>query len=813
MQDSFQSDKLESRLRRVEQEKEGGYDKRTEHIDSNGESVFINRLVLEDSPYLLQHAHNPVNWFPWGSEAFATAKKEKKPVFLSIGYSTCHWCHVMEVESFDNVEVAKVLNQHFISIKMDREQYPDIDEIYMTGVQLMSGQGGWPMSNFLLSDGKPFFGATYFPAPSFINLLEQIAGSWSAKYQEIESSAVSITEAINRILNDRKESESFDERLVENMLQALSQREDKSYGGLAGQPKFPQEPLLLFMLDQVAQRRALSSWAFVDRALEGMARGGLYDQVAGGFHRYSVDSQWLVPHFEKMMYNQSQLSLTYLQAFQLSGNPFFERICRNTLNYVLRDMQLPEGGFYSATDADSEGEEGTFFVWKPAELLDLMSESEYDFFTSVYGVSDSGNFEGSNILCLNRSLFDQAADQITHEGQEDFYQRLDKLLNLIYHAREHRQHPLRDDKVIVAWASAMATSLAKASEVIVNKDWLLAAERTVDLIARENVLKDNSLKRIYLQQVVSIAGQLEDYANYCQALLTLFDITRKTDYFSRAVVTMNVALAEFWDDEADSFYLSPLQQVGPLLTRSRNASDGAILSPVATALECLYMLSRREALLECSVVLDRDAEVAMCGEINAEANKTNSFNYLAYADRCAAALTAHINENPMSHASLLRVLATKGANPLNSVQYAGGGRARVALCNRQRTTEGQMSFEIEIVLQAGWHVTAPFANSSAIDLSVAEPVWEDGNIPLQVFLQTDELHWELQDCSYPEFDAELDFSGKKIPIYEDHKSVTVNLIRSDHPANPLSFSPKIEVTLQLCNDQSCLLPETLEFLA
>jgi uncharacterized protein YyaL (SSP411 family) len=812
MQASFLSDKLESRLRKVEQEKEGGYDKRTEHIDSNGDSIFINRLVLEDSPYLLQHAHNPVNWYPWGTEAFAVAKQERKPVFLSIGYSTCHWCHVMEIESFDNIEVAKVLNQHFISIKMDREQYPDIDEIYMTGVQLISGQGGWPMSNFLLPDGKPFFGATYFPALSFINLLEQIVGSWSEKYQEIESSASSITEAINRILNDQKELQSFDEKLVEDMLQALSQKEDKSYGGLAGQPKFPQEPLLLFMLDQVAQQGRLSSWVFVDRALEGMARGGIYDQVAGGFHRYSVDSHWLVPHFEKMMYNQSQLSLIYLQAFQLSGNPFFERICRNTLNYVLRDMQLPEGGFYSATDADSEGEEGTFFVWKPTELQNLMSESEYDFFTSVYGVSESGNFEGSNILHLNRSLSDQAADQITRESQGDFYQHLDKLLKLIYRAREDRPRPLRDDKLIVAWASAMANSLAKASEVMVNQDWLMAAERTVDLIARENVQKDNRLKRIYLQQVVSIAGQLEDYANYCQALLTLFDITKKPDYFSRAAATMNVAIGEFWDDEAGSFYLSPLQQVGPLLTRSRNASDGAILSPVATALECLYMLSRHEALLDYSVVLDGEAEFAVSREVNYKAKRTNNFNYLAYADRCAAALTANINENPMSHASLLRVLATKGANPLNSVQYAGGGRARVALCNRQRTAGGQMTFEIEIDLQPGWHVIAPFVNVPAIDVPVTEPFGQDDNIPLQVFLHAGELHWELQGCSYPKSDAELEFAGKKIPIYEDRKSVRVYLDRSDYPENSLSFSPKIGITLQLCSDQNCLLPETLEFL-
>ena len=458
---------IEEELRDVEASKEGGYDKRTEHLNEDGSAVFINRLIREDSPYLLQHAHNPVNWYPWGDEAFEIAKQEYKPIFLSIGYSTCHWCHVMEVESFDNVEIAKVLNEHFISIKMDREQYPDIDEAYMTGVQLMSGHGGWPMSNFMLNDGRPFFGATYFPPPTFMKLLQQIAEAWNEKFDELESSATKIGEAIDRILSERKKAASLEPEINNHVSQALFQREDRSLGGLAGAPKFPQEPLLLFMLDYGERHRHVNAVEFASRSMEAMGRGGIYDQVAGGFHRYSVDAEWLVPHFEKMLYNQSQLSLVNLHAYRVSGNPFFKRVLFQTLEYVLRDMQLPEGGFYSATDADSEGAEGIFFLWSVEQLQDALSKDEAKLIVDVFGVSESGNFEGSNILTFSKTFAD-------HEEQfgPEFENKLDSILKKLYQVREQRIHPLRDDKLIVAWSSAMITSLAKAGDYFSQKHFL-----------------------------------------------------------------------------------------------------------------------------------------------------------------------------------------------------------------------------------------------------------------------------------------------------------------------------------------------------
>ena len=417
-------DMLEQDLRLAERNKEGTYEKRTDHFHTDGTTVFINRLIYEDSPYLLQHAHNPVNWFPWGAEAFEVAQSTNLPIFLSIGYSTCHWCHVMEVESFDNVEVAKVLNESFVSIKMDREQYPDIDEIYMTGLQLISGHGGWPMSNFLLPNGKPFFAATYFPPPNFVKLLLQISEHWKNRRTELEESANKISDSIGRMIASERRTVPLDEGLSKTVAQALFHREDRSHGGLAGAPKFPQEPLLLFMLERGIRDNNSNAVDFVTRALEAMGRGGIYDQVAGGFHRYSVDAEWLVPHFEKMLYNQSQLALLYLLTYRFFGDKYFARICKQTIRYVLRDLQLPEGGFYSATDADSEGAEGLFFTWDKDELNKTLGKDEFGLVVDVFGVSEEGNFEGSNILYLTNSF-----EHFQGKYGRDFEFKLDSILN------------------------------------------------------------------------------------------------------------------------------------------------------------------------------------------------------------------------------------------------------------------------------------------------------------------------------------------------------------------------------------------------
>lgn len=694
----------------------------------------------------------------------------------------------MEVESFDNVEVARILNEHFISIKLDREQFPDIDEVYMTGVQIMSGHGGWPMSNFLLPDGKPFFGATYFPAAGFMQLLRQVVDAFQNKYAELEKSATQISEAIARYLSARKPPVKFDPELTETMLQALLQREDRSYGGLAGAPKFPQEPILSWMLDRVARNRELETLAFIERALNGMGEGGIYDQVAGGFHRYSVDAQWLVPHFEKMLYNQSQLGLVYLQAWQLTHNEFFRRVCAQTLSYVVRDMQMPEGGFYSATDADSEGEEGTFFTWSSAQLEALLSPEEMQLLLHVYDISSAGNFEGSNILSLRKGMVQLARES----GRDDFYPALDTILGKLFKARAERIPPLRDDKRIVAWNAAMISTLARAAYAFDNSSWLTVAERAAENIWQKNVLIDASglrLSRIYLNGAVSIAGQLEDYANLTEALLVLFDITANVAYLQRSTLLFSAALREFHDADSGGFFLSPLRQHGPALTRSRSAADGATISAVATALECMLALQERNALWQSQQTGLTDLHTGLMDCINA--------------------LSAAVNESPMSHTSVLRALAQQQRGSIDNIQYAGNGLARIAVRKlAQNATSAKV--QLSLTLQPGWHVTANRVGPMAAP--TAEPAPESSG-SFKICIADEERHWQLASCaiSGSAEAATRDMQTTHAPVYVGNVEFTLAFNRTAASADALTPSIGFLVDIQLCNDHSCLLPDKLQF--
>jgi len=767
---------LETELRSIEQAKQGAYDKRTEHLDEKGRALFINRLIREDSPYLLQHAHNPVNWFPWGAEAFQQAKLQNKPVFLSIGYSTCHWCHVMEVESFDNTEVAEVLNRDFICIKMDREQYPDVDEIYMTGVQLVSGQGGWPMSSFLLADGRPFFGATYFPATAFISLLNQISQTWKERYDEIESSAGQIAVAIDRILSDRKQASSLHNDIVTNTIDALLQREDRSFGGLSGEPKFAQEPLLLLLLDHARRQRDIKVVGFVDRALEGMGQGGVYDQISGGFHRYSVDAQWLVPHFEKMLYNQSQLGLVYLEAYELTGKPFFKRICEQTLHYVERDMQLPEGGFYSATDADSEGREGTFFVWNMEELQQALEPAELEIVSLLYSPSEVGNFEGSNILNLSKPL----AEFAEKSEDDNFYEILDRILRKLYEVREQRIHPLRDDKLIVAWTSAMIFTFARAASTLKNPAFLSVAEKAASFVWDVNVDAQHSLQRIYLNGAVSIPGQLEDYANFSQALIQLFDLTNKSEYLQNAHALMNVAIQEFWDTGNDGFFLGPEQQAGLQLTRSRNASDGATLSAVATTFHCLLQLDRRSALLTNN-------------------SGSNDMSFRERIDLGIASLLGNINDNPLSYPGMLKIMTELEQGSRDPVQWLDCGRAKLSCYRAEMGADDELIVQVDLVLMEGWHISS--TNEAKDTVS-----------PIEISISNAEHHWRMIECEIPPANAELNIGGVGcIPVYENELSMQAILKRTSLAADDLSHSVELQVSLQLCNHENCLLPNSIFF--
>ena len=770
---SSESSPLEQQLRAVETAKSGSYEKRTEHIDEAGEAIFINRLIEEDSPYLLQHAHNPVNWYAWGAEAFELAARENKPVFLSIGYSTCHWCHVMEVESFDNVEVAKLLNQHFVSIKMDREQYPDIDEIYMTGVQLVTGQGGWPMSNFLLPDGRPFFGATYFRPEQFLQLLRQIVEAWTNKYSELETSAASIHAAIGRLLNVAADKQSLDENIFPVTVQALQQRQDRNYGGLSGAPKFPQEPILQFLLDQAVRERDVEAFEFVSRALESMARGGICDQVGGGFHRYSVDEVWLVPHFEKMLYNQSQLGLLYSEMARLTGSSFFMRTTARTLDYVLREMQLPEGGFYSATDADSEGSEGTFFLWTPAQIQSVLEDSDAELICQVFGVSRAGNFEASNILHLQDTY-----EQLVATHGADVMSRLDLALEKLYRAREKRIHPLRDDKLIVAWAATMAGTMAQAGHSLKQVRWIQAAEAAIDLIVSRNLQASGLLWRIYLDGQVSVPAQLEDYANLIQALLLLFRITGNEERLRVAHQLMATVVDEFHEAETGSFYLGPRQQVGPQLVRSSSASDGATISATATLLEGLWWLEKLSGLLD--------------GDVSA-------LRYRQLRHQALSAMATEINNNSLSHCSLMRVYRLSEQGSREAIQFAAGGLVRIALS--KEITGKDAVLQVEVSCADDWHLVAGDKNSSNGDIAA-----------FVVKTAEQEERWQVSRIDYPAAGDRLHLPGtdSETAVYAGGFSFGVYL-QGDESSTAFDSFVSVEITLQACSGERCLLPESLTF--
>ena len=487
---------LAERLRAAVAEKGSGYEPRTHHLRPDGGAKYTNRLILEDSPYLVQHAHNPVDWYSWGPEAFARAKREGKPIFLSIGYSTCHWCHVMERESFESEDIARLLNESFVAIKMDRERRPDVDELYMTAVQLFTGRGGWPMSTFLTPEGKPFFGGTYYPPDRFSTLLGRVRDAWLNQRPQLVERAEEITERVRQITGSRGKAQKVGREVIDKALAQVVARYDTKRGGFGGAPKFPHEPELLFLLAHGLRHGDASALEAAIGSLEAMARGGIHDQVGGGFHRYSTDVGWLVPHFEKMLYNQAHLARAYLAAYQLTGDVLLGRVARQVLDYVLREMTSPTGGFYSATDADSKGEEGLFFLWTPVELREALDPEEAELAIDLWGVTEQGNFEDSNILHLPAALDWYAAAKGMY--LPELLSRIDTVREKLWQAREKREHPLRDDKIVTAWNGMMITALAEGSEVLGDEQYLAAARRAAEFLWQTNRRPDGSLWRVHL---------------------------------------------------------------------------------------------------------------------------------------------------------------------------------------------------------------------------------------------------------------------------------------------------------------------------
>jgi uncharacterized protein YyaL (SSP411 family) len=553
-----------------------------------------NRLINESSPYLLQHAHNPVDWYPWGAEAFERAKKEDKPVFLSIGYSTCHWCHVMEHESFENEQIAKIMNEHFVSIKVDREQRPDVDEIYMTAVQAITGSGGWPLSVFLTPDGVPFFGGTYFPPTDrygrigFERLLLNIAEAWKNRRAELVDSAGRISEFLaGQSATTDKSKLSLS--MLENALSHFRRTFDAAYGGFGGAPKFPQATNLSMLLGHWHRTNDAQTLKMVEETLEAMAKGGIYDHLGGGFHRYSTDARWLVPHFEKMLYDQALLSKSYIQAYQVTGKAEYAKVARETFDYVLRDMTDAKGGFHSAEDADSEGKEGTFYLWDVKQIESILGKEEAQIFNDYYGVTKKGNFEhGKTILNIVVSL-EHLAEKYKKD-QTAIADIIAKARLRVFQQREKRIRPHKDDKVLTAWNGLMISSLAYGSAVLGQDKYVKAAQHAAGFIL-EVLHKNDRLMRYYRNGRVVEQAFLDDYAFMVDGLLDLYEATFEIKWLAAAKQLSEQMIELFADDKYGGFFLTG-KDAERLIVRTKSAYDGAIPSGNSIAARALLRLGR-----------------------------------------------------------------------------------------------------------------------------------------------------------------------------------------------------------------------------
>lgn len=567
------------------------------HFNQDGTPKYTNRLINETSPYLLQHTHNPVDWYAWGEEAFDRARREDKPIHLSIGYRACHWCHRLSEDCFEDEAIAQLMNENFINIKVDREERPDLDAIYMSAVQMMTGSGGWPMTVFLTPDGKPFYGGTYFPPvdrygmPGFPRVLISVAEAYRERRDEVENSADGMLGELKRLDQVVAPKEDLggelSHEIADYAANQLLRTLDPVHGGFGNKPKFPPSMALEFLLRQYHRTKDASALNAVELTLNKMARGGMYDQLGGGFHRYSVDEKWLVPHFEKMLYDNALLSRIYTETFLATGNEFYKRIAVETLDYVVREMTDKDSGFYSTQDADSEGEEGKFFVWTLEDVAALLGEEDARLFNRYFDVSEMGNFEGHNILHVDEDI--DVIARLMRVSPERLAEAIERGRPLLFNAREKRVKPYRDEKILTAWNGLMMRSFAEASRAFDRKDYLELAIRNADFLLTR-LRRDGRLLRTYKDGQSKLNGYLEDYAYVIDGLLALYEASFDPRWFEEARALAETMIAQFWDAEAGGFFFTSADHER-LITRTKDFYDNATPSGNSAAASALTRLS------------------------------------------------------------------------------------------------------------------------------------------------------------------------------------------------------------------------------
>lgn len=630
-------------LQTAYQQKGTNYQPRTRHIEG-GKAKFTNHLILANSPYLLQHAHNPVNWYGFNDEAFQLAKQQNKLIFLSIGYATCHWCHVMEEESFEDLIVAKSLNENFIAIKVDREVLPDVDSHFIDISQLLTGSGGWPLNVVLTPAGEGFFAGTYFPKNTLLAKLKQLQNVWQHDQSLVLKTAKNIKDALReKTISATKPPQNLQSLAVQNLLKNF----DEFDGGFGDAPKFPHEAQLLMLIDEQMRRPSNDKLNAITTTLNAMAGGGIYDVVGGGFHRYATDNAWLFPHFEKMLYNQAQLAMVYTKAYQLTLNPFYKRIATQTLDYAIREMQ--NGGFYSATDADSNGEEGLFFIWNTDQLKTTLG-ADFAQFQHYFDLSDTTEFEQHQVIHLKKIDKIQASDFI----------KIDALLAKLYQARQARNKPLLDNKILLSWNALLLKSFVSASNF--DDKYLSVAQNLADFLL-DNFYK-NTLKRVQIDGKTSQTAIFEDYAYFADALIDLYDAVDNEKILIKAQKLTDQAIHNFWDKQKFGFKISNNKRIN----NRKEIADGALINANAVAYSVLNKLSAR----------------------------TQDIKYQQLAQQLFSSFSTQISHALNAHASIITHYNAKQQGALSSTLYTYNGKIKIQSHHRK----------ITINIAKGWHINA-----------------------------------------------------------------------------------------------------------
>lgn len=669
------------------------------------ETKKLNHLKDEISPYLLQHAENPVDWYPWGEEAFEKARKENKPIFLSIGYSSCHWCHVMEHESFEDEEVAKVLNEKFISVKVDREERPDIDNIYMTACQILGGNCGWPLNLFLNHDLKPFFAGTYFPKESrygrmgFMDLLERVDDQWNNNRAKIDESAEAIGSAISNDLTNSKSK--FDESILDSAYSAFAQQYDTEYGGFGIRPKFPSPHNLTYLLRYYHQSGEKQALDMVTHTLKEMRKGGIFDHIGLGFHRYSTDNLWLLPHFEKMLYDQATLLKAYTEAYQITGDEEFKNTALEIVEYVKRDMTGENGEFYSAEDADSEGVEGKYYVWELDEIQSLLGE-DAEKFIEIYNIYKRGNYTeeaaghgaGGNIPHIDYDPHKVA--KVLEIKEEKVREKLNEFREKLFEARLKRIPPFKDKKALTDWNSHFSASLAIAGRAFGDQDLVKMGEKNIQFI-ENTMVKDDVLKHSYLNGRAQIEAHLDDYAYLSKAYLEMYYATLKPEYLDRSMKYMNIAIDKFWDKEKGGFFFSE-EGKDDLIARTKDYYDNAIPSGNSIMLNLLVKFGKLTGNTKYSEMADkmlngvsdviRSAPTAFAEMLSAAmlAYKESYEIVIVGDDKLASEMISQINQNYLPNMVLVYRQNDENDDKISEIadytkqMYMVNGKSTVYVC-------------------------------------------------------------------------------------------------------------------------------------